>query len=103
MLFVLVFAGLLIMFMMTLDITLQLVRLYYRFIEGEGKYGAHQQLVLRRLGAEVINMQKLGVRFIDREKRSQFNTWLNYKATQEQRVLLDAAFTSLAYFAGKYS
>jgi len=95
---VLVAAFALIVFMMMLDITLQLVRLYYRFVEGEGKFGAHQQLVLRRLGSEMTRMQQLGVRFVDREKRSQFNTWLNYKATTEQKILLQAAFSSLEYY-----
>lgn len=95
---VLIFAFALIVFMMILDITLQMVRLYYRFIEGEGLYGAHQQLVLRRLGSDVRRMQQLAVRFVDREKRSQFNTWLNYKASTEQKFLLMAAFSSLEYF-----
>lgn len=98
MMVVLLFAFGLIVFMMALDITLQMVRLYYRFVEGEGLYGAHQQLVLRRLGQDVKRMQQLGVRFLDREKRAQFTTWLNYKATTEQKYLLMAAFSSLEYF-----
>jgi hypothetical protein len=50
MILVLLFAFPFLFFMVTFDVTLQMVRLYYRFIEGEGKYGEHQQLVLRRLG-----------------------------------------------------
>lgn len=95
---VLIFAFALIAFMMALDITLQLVRLYYRFVEGEGKFGAHQQLVLHRLNQDMRKMQQLGVRFVDREKRAQFNEWLNYKATTEQKLLFTSAFTSLTHF-----
>ena len=51
----LIFGVVMIVFMFTLDTTIQIIRLYYRFIEGEGKYGAHQQLVLRRLGVDGIH------------------------------------------------
>ena len=95
---VLLVGGIFIIFMVTLDITLQAVRLYFRFIEGEGRYGEHQQLVLRKLGADAVRIQQMGVRFIDREKRQQFNNWLNKRATQEERFLLDAAFSSLGYY-----
>lgn len=96
--FVLIVGVAFIIFFITLDVTLQLVRLYYRFIEGEGKYGGHQLLVLHALDKDRIRLQGLGVRFIASQRRQQFQQWLNGKATEEERLLLRAAFFSLAYF-----
>ena len=31
-------------------------------------------------------------------RRAQYNTWLNSKATDEQRFLLEAAFTSIEFY-----
>lgn len=83
---------------LSLDITLQLVRLYFRFIEGEGKYGARQQLVLTDLSAETRRLQKLAARLLAPDRRQLFQQWLNRDATEDQKTLVKAAFTSLAYY-----
>ena len=83
---------------LSLDITLQLVRLYFRFIEGEGKYGSRQQLVLTDLSAETRRLQKLAARILSADRQQLFQGWLNREATEDQKTLVKAAFTSLAYY-----
>jgi len=87
-----------IVFFTVLDLTLQLVRIYYRFVEGEGKYGGHQLLVLQDLDKDARKLQALGMKFVSSHRRQQFQLWLNNKATDEERLLLKAAFSSLNYF-----
>jgi hypothetical protein len=83
---------------LALDITLQLVRLYFRYIEGEGKYGARQQLVLTEIDKETRKLQALGGKLLAPERRTNFQKWLNAKATKDEKTLVKAAFTSLEFF-----
>merc|ERR1711998_809900 len=83
---------------LSLDITLQLVRLYFRFIEGEGKYGARQQLVLTDLSKETRKIQEMGAKLVDPQRRQNFQLWLNREANDDQKVLVKAAFTSLTHY-----
>merc|ERR1712216_335636 len=95
---VLVVGILFLVLFLSLDITLQLVRLYFRFFENEGKYGARQQLVLTDLSKETRKIQEMGARLLAPQRRQNFQQWLNRKATDDEKVLVKAAFTSLIHF-----
>ena len=82
----------------SLDLTLQMVRLYFRFVEGEGKYGSRQQLVLTDLSKEMLKLQALGARVLAMDRRQLFQQWLNRKATEDQKTLVTACFTSLTHY-----
>ena len=75
-----------------------MVRLYFRFIEGEGKYGARQQLVLTVLDKDTRRMQTYAARLLSSERRQLFQQWLNRKATDDEKTLVKASFTSLIHF-----
>jgi hypothetical protein len=80
---------------LALDITLQLVRLYFRYIEGEGKYGKRQQLVLMELDKDTRRIQALSAKLLAPERRQLFQKWLNSIADDNEKLLTKAAFNSL--------
>merc|ERR1712216_559694 len=91
--------GFLSMFLfLALDITLQLVRLYFRYIEGEGKYGKRQQLVLMELDKDTRRIQALSAKLLAPERRQLFQKWLNSTADDNEKLLTKAAFNSLDHY-----
>ena len=80
------------------DRTAQLVRLYFRYIEGEGKYGKRQQLVLTDIDKETRRIQAMGGTILASERRTNFQQWLNRDATKDDKQLCKAAFVSLQHY-----
>jgi len=98
MMVVLVFGALFMVFLLAIDITLQLVRLYFRFIEGEGKYGARQILELLDLDKKTKRIQEKGLFVISIKRKQQFQKWLTKTATEEEKDLAFIAFHALHKF-----
>ena len=83
---------------LSLDMTLQMVRLYFRFIEGEGKYGKRQQLVLQDLDKDTRRLQALSAKLLATNQRQLFQKWLNMKANEDEKLLSQACFNSLDHY-----
>ena len=98
MMVVLIFGALFMVFLLAIDITLQLVRLYFRFIEGEGKYGARQILELLDLDKKTKRIQEKGLFVISIKRKQQFQKWLTKTATEEEKDLAFIAFHALHKF-----
>ena len=88
---------------LSLDLTLQMVRLYFRYVEGEGKFGRRQQLVLQNLDKETRRLQELAGNLLAPEQRTHFQKWLNNEANEDEKLLSKAAFTSLSYYLKMHS
>lgn len=88
---------------LSLDLTLQMVRLYFRYVEGEGKFGKRQQLVLQDLDKETRRLQELAGNLLAPEQRTHFQKWLNNEASEDEKLLSKAAFTSLSHYLKMHS
>merc|ERR1712195_35796 len=85
------------------DKALQMVRLYFRYIEGEGKFGKRQELVLMDLDKDTRRIQELGGKLLATNQRELFQKWLNFKASEDEKLLTKAAFTSLNHYLKNHS
>ena len=100
---VLVMGLLFLVLFLSLDMTLQMVRLYFRYIEGEGKFGKRQELVLMDLDKDTRRIQELGGKLLATNQRELFQKWLNFKASEDEKLLTKAAFTSLNHYLKNHS
>lgn len=94
---VLVMTGILIVFFLMADLSLQGVRAYKKSAGGEGKYGKSQLLVLNKLDDETIHLQKLADRYFEGETLSHIIDWIQL-ANEEERHLFKAALESFNDF-----
>merc|ERR1711935_537455 len=94
--------GYLILFL-SLDMTLQMVRLYFRYVEGEGKFGKRQELVLQDLDKDTRRLQELSGSLLAPNQRQLFQKWLNNVASEDEKLLTKAAFTSLSHYLKMHS
>jgi len=83
---------------LSLDMTLQMVRLYFRYVEGEGKFGKRQELVLQDLDKDTRRLQELSGKLLAPNQRQLFQKWLNNAASDDEKLLTKAAFTSLSHY-----
>ena len=101
--FILIMGLIFLILFLSLDLTLQMVRLYFRYIEGEGKFGKRQELVLQDLDKETRRLQELGGRLLAPNQRQLFQKWLNNAASDDEKLLTKAAFTSLMHYLRMHS
>ena len=88
---------------LSLDMTLQMVRLYFRYVEGEGKFGKRQELVLQDLDKDTRRLQELSGSLLAPNQRQLFQKWLNNVASEDEKLLTKAAFTSLSHYLKMHS